>query len=1030
MKFFCFFLIIFFAFTIRAQTFRRDFPLAENSLVQITNLYGRVHLVAEEVKKSDESEEKIEVGKAFLTAENTKESDLKIVSENKRLEIIAEPSDKNSRIDLTLKIPAHLKVKVETKDGEVRIEGNIESAEVKTETGTIAVNVPLDDLKYDFVWTESRPRFLSDVKLEDANEKAAGKFVINGKLGDSEKEREKRRKGEEEKGRKEKEEENKKVEEPEITGSEQPTKTKSQKPKTKSQKPKSVKLNFTTARGIVLLNVNPNEVPSDLRERPLTEAAKAIVRSGDSLLTEAIRRASPKYFGDYAATLPPRKSFPILSENKDKQTTVNSPIKRVLARVTDINNRAIANLKKEDFEVTESNESREILSVEPTTAPFNLVLLLDVSGSVDNYVDFIRKTARNFVNTVSPNDKIAIIIFNEDVKTLSTFTTDKGVLSESLDTFDAGGGTSYYDALAYTLAETLRPLKGERTAIVVLSDGDDNRSFLPFDSLLGSIQESGALIYPLYVPSGLIAATANNQADSTVDPLRSRYMDLTSKAESEGEKLAEVSGGVYYPISQLGDLQRAYDDIVVQLRTAYSITFRSDVSEIRDNRASPRLRVKVKRENSFVRLGSVVEVAPKEISDVQKGNFPPRREDAKKIFATENTERNQYLLANFATWRETSFSSFIDQTPEISGEIDKINYKQFVNDTLRESQLENFDINKATGAFILNNGQEKIAVSRWISPKRTRSYPYERVYDTLAFAGRKVTIIPVVKDEGLGGERDFLQWDTVSLLSLLDVQVVLAYYDSAEKNTKRADQITAQKFDKNYITARLNEVFNFKGTAREWNERETKQLKNVFEKAKLAYAEISKNTKTYLHDDTALIEIIKYAETPQKFIEFSRQKSQNAQRREFQTLQPKEALSSDTKGKVTITNALFGKYFFTVDETRIEPKTVYLIEAKHSVRSKFPSRNDIKDGLVKMMIYTNLRNVKVGAKPLDYKVQIRLTSSKLAGSITSGMSDEILIKFCSDNLIDFANKEFLKKLFQEARENKFTIILEHAEVTK
>jgi len=302
-------------------------------------------------------------------------------------------------------------------------------------------------------------------------------------------------------------------------------------------------------------------------------------------------------------------SPPILSEAKNNQTTANSQIKRVTARITDINNRAVSDLKIEDFEVTESNQPREILSVEETTAPFNLVLLLDVSGSVDNYVDFIRKTARSFVNTVSPNDKISIIIFNEDVKVLSTFTTDKGRLSESLDTFDAGGGTAYYDALAYTLSDTLRPLKSERTAIVILSDGDDNRSFLPFDALLGTMQESGALVYPLYVPSGLISASAYNNANSTVDPLRSRYMALTSKSESEGEKLAQISGGVYYPISQINQLQKAYDDIVAQLRTAYTITFRSDNSEIQNNGASPRLKVRVKRENSFVKIGSVASVS-------------------------------------------------------------------------------------------------------------------------------------------------------------------------------------------------------------------------------------------------------------------------------------------------------------------------------------------------------------------------------------------------------------------------------------
>jgi VWFA-related protein len=237
-----------------------------------------------------------------------------------------------------------------------------------------------------------------------------------------------------------------------------------------------------------------------LRERPLTEAAKAVIRSGDSLLTDAIRRVSPKYFGDYAKTCRRSKATVVHRAEKLRNAPA-SGLKRVLVNVTDINNRAIADLKKEDFEITESGAPREVLHVQPTTAPFNLVLLLDVSGSVDNYVNFIRKAARNFVNTVEPKDKIAIIIFNEDIQVVSNFSTDKIKLSQSLDTFDAGGATAFYDALAYTLTETLRPLRGERTAIVALTDGDDNRSFLPFDSLLGSLQESGALVYPLYVPS-------------------------------------------------------------------------------------------------------------------------------------------------------------------------------------------------------------------------------------------------------------------------------------------------------------------------------------------------------------------------------------------------------------------------------------------------------------------------------------------------------------------------------------------------
>jgi VWFA-related protein len=984
------------AFVAEAQNFQRDFTLKQGGSVEIINRFGRVEAIAE-ASKTDESGEPIIDEKVILSANSAAESELKITATDGKIRIEVVPTDVKKRIDLSLKIPERARLKIETDAGEAMIVGNFETVEIKTETGTIAADIPTENVRYDFVWTQSRPRFLSDIELEKVEEKSAGKFVLKGKIVGEEKIK--------------KEENSNRTDEADNEG--EPTKDEAEKPKPKDKTSNQIKLNFTTARGIVLLNVPPNEVSSDLRERPLTNAAKAIIRSGDSLLTDAIRRASPKYFGDYAKTLPPAKRQPVLAEKSVSQNQTNSQIKKVLARVLDSNNRAIGNLSAADFEISEAGEVREVISVEPTTAPFNLVLLLDVSGSVDNYVNFIRKAARSFVNTVDKKDKVAIIIFNEDVQVISNFTTDKTKLSESLDTFDAGGATALYDSLGFVLTETLRPMKGERTAIVALTDGDDNRSFLSFDSLLGSLQESGALVYPLYVPSTLIASSIT--PNQTVDPLRARYTGLTTKAEGEGEKLAKVSGGVYYSITQIDQIQKAYDDIVLQLRTAYSITFRSDLPEVSDKTtASPRLKVKVKRENAFVKLGSVVAVEGNKTSEIKRENFFQKASFRREI------EPNRA--------QRTRMSAL--QSQEISGEVATIKYKQFVNDKLRESKFENFDINKAQGAFLLNNNKETIAVSRWITPKRTRSYPYERVYDTLAVSGKKVTIIPVVKDEGLGGARDFLQWDTISLLSLLDVRVILAYYDSAEKNTKRGDQITNQKLDNTYILARLNEASEFKGTSREWNEREIKQLKNIFEKAKLSYQKISKDTNTYLHNSDALDELIKVAETPEKFIEFSRNKSQKAQAREFVTEQPKEALSTDTKAKVTINNALFGKYFFTCDETLIEDKTLYLIEAKHSIRGKMPSKNDIKDGFVKLMLYTNLNNVKVGTKPFALKVQIRLTANKLKGSINSDAKGEDVNKFLTENTFTVSDANFVKKIFQEAKANNFTIILEHAETAK
>jgi hypothetical protein len=152
--------------------------------------------------------------------------------------------------------------------------------------------------------------------------------------------------------------------------------------------------------------------------------------------------------------------------------------------------------------------------------------------------------------------------------------------------------------------DTMRPLRGERTGIVILSDGDDNRSFLSFASIVETVYETGAIIYPLYIPSGLIPSSSAPDATRTLDPTRTRYLELTSRADEEGRKLAEISGGTYYPITRIDQLQRAYDDVAAQLRTAYTITYESAPGVRRE----ARVRVRVAREGATVRLSPAVNV--------------------------------------------------------------------------------------------------------------------------------------------------------------------------------------------------------------------------------------------------------------------------------------------------------------------------------------------------------------------------------------------------------------------------------------
>lgn len=537
-----------------AQGLERDLNASEKVTVSIKNRNGRVVVAASEEQKGVSL-------KAESAGAPVEESDIVSSVKGNLVEIDVRSRREKDRIDITVRVPSRSRVKVFSEAGAVDVIGNLASAEVETNTGTIHSDVPENAVHLNLLWQASRPRYFSEVELPKVKEKRGGWFQISGKLGDK-----------------------------------------------KAKKDDRVDLKFTTQRGVVIFNVDPSMVPSDLHERPLTDAVRAIVRSGDSGLVDAVRKVSPRYFGDYAKTLPPPKDTPSLIPRRPPgvvATPAGAELMRLNVNVTDRNGRALSGLQVSDFAVFENGQARTIKDVEPASAPFNLVLLLDVSGSVDEHINFIRKVARNFINTVGPHDRISVISFREDVQVISDFTTDHSLLTQRLKDIDAGGPTALYDALAYTLVEQLKQLRGERTAVVVISDGDDNKSFVPFGAVLEAVLESGALIYPLYVPSGLIRESSVPAPETTRDPLRTRYLTLTTRAEEEGRKLASVSGGVYYPITRLDELQRAYDDIVAQLRMSYKLTYGSNTASVRERR----VRVQVNREGASVRLSPAVDIA-------------------------------------------------------------------------------------------------------------------------------------------------------------------------------------------------------------------------------------------------------------------------------------------------------------------------------------------------------------------------------------------------------------------------------------
>ena len=355
----------------------------------------------------------------------------------------------------------------------------------------------------------------------------------------------------------------------------------------------------------------------------------------------------------------------------------------------------------------------------------------------------------------------------------------------------------------------------------------------------------------------------------------------------------------------------------------------------------------------------------------------------------------------------------------IKGKITGIKYKVLLSDELKKVVIEEFDINEMPSACLLTDDRNTFAVSKWVSPKRTRSYPFERVFNTLNVS-KKITVIPIVKDEGAKGDRDFIQWDTVSLMSLLDVFVIFAFYGKAEK---KGQKITNQQFDNEFVFSKIKEIEQYHSSALHWNLNELNtQLHDIIDKVKSSYAAIEASTGVKLHGANGLDNFKqKIGKDVSLFMAFSRGKAEKAQLREFVTLQPKESLSTLSKAKITISNYLGGQYFLTVDEILLTDDKVNLIEGKHSKNAILPSKGDIKDGLLKMILYSNLSEVTVNEKNVKSEAVLCLTSAKLNGAISSASDEKETADFFAENNFSAAQKLLVETVFAEAKHNNFSV---------
>jgi VWFA-related protein len=182
--------------------------------------------------------------------------------------------------------------------------------------------------------------------------------------------------------------------------------------------------------------------------------------------------------------------------NEDDVIKVETNLVSIPVKVFDSNNRFVAGLKQEDFQVFEDGKLRQIEYFGNLEEPFTVALVLDMSPSTTFKTSEIQNAAIAFTAQLRPDDKVMVVSFDAEVHPLCTPTKDRTVSRTAIKSTLVQQGTSLYEAIDYTM-EKLNAVAG-RKAIILFTDGVDTTSKKVYlEDNLRRADASEALIFPI-----------------------------------------------------------------------------------------------------------------------------------------------------------------------------------------------------------------------------------------------------------------------------------------------------------------------------------------------------------------------------------------------------------------------------------------------------------------------------------------------------------------------------------------------------
>jgi hypothetical protein len=362
------------------------------------------------------------------------------------------------------------------------------------------------------------------------------------------------------------------------------------------------------------------------------------------------------------------------------------------------------------------------------------------------------------------------------------------------------------------------------------------------------------------------------------------------------------------------------------------------------------------------------------------------------------------------------------------GIIKNVRYDPQLNDDLATYEFSEFEVNTVSPQGIIKLPQGLLNYSIWESPLQTKSYPFARIYNTCLPATMAITIVPVLKDNGIDGELEQIQYATLSWMNLANVYIVFAYFDKAVGTKKDGvHKLVKQKLNNEIVRSQIERLRWCLSSAIHWNRSQFgDSFKSVYKKAIRTYERISKSTKVKTHPrNVKLAHIDKMCEDCRRYEGISIDGLKSADIDKDRKLHENK-YEEGKKSVFYLVDGHGGVYYATTkDVWRAWGTDIYVIqETRHTSKSFLPSLHHIQDGLFRLIFFANIDTLYRNGHQVRFQPRLSLFGNAVNGTLFLPCKDKEFKAFIGKNRQALSNNEIetLHKLRVEVEKNKRFVV--------